>query len=360
VFVPVLLEEKDGVRTLYAQGAESADDPATTVVAPPAEGSLQTAASIVTTKRPAGSTVGPAKPITTTKLVTTTKAPGTTKPLGTAAAIPTTKKPTSTTEDAYQKQKDTINSSNMTKEEKAAALKLLSYKMDENGIFYVEHQPWQKEFGFNLSYDVAAPFLQLVYGTVRVKFRYGYVYKYYKDGDKKGQVMYDENNQPIYETDSAGNPIPKDWMIQMWKGRYGLLILGGEIGVYTKASTQKAEHYYSALAEEELIMAMDIYQHNFSTGKTKYLFTRGPESAWWLTGFVYGNFNDNKSNNKGKDEIIMVANVQCPDQEFLNLFANGLSGAGFSSGSPGRQNPETYTTSGTSLKFCWQFIDQDK
>jgi len=239
----------------------------------------------------------------------------------------------------------------------AESLSLLSYRIDGNGIFYVEHSPWQKQFGFNQLYDISSPFLQLVYGTVRVKFTYDYVYKL----DSKGQPIYDaKTKKPVYETDSKGNKIPKDWQIQMWKGRYGLVMLGGEIGVYTKPSTQKANHYNSALLEEELVFAIDLYQHNFKTGKTNYLFTRGPESSWWLTGFVPGNFNDNRANNKGKDEIIMVTNIQFPTKTMLDLFVKGMEKAGFRKGAPNYKNTETYTVSGNSIKFSWQYIDEDR
>lgn len=328
--IPVQLVESDSVNYLYAPEGDSKEDASTIDLT-----SLGNLAS-------AG----------TTKPGTTTTKPAT---LATAAAVKTTKKP-DVTKDEYQQAKDEINSNpNLSDKEKREALKLLSYKLDKNGIFYVEHEPWQKQFGFNQIYDLAAPLVQMVYATIRVKFRYGYVYKLYTEGDNKGKVIYDAAGNPTYETDSNGKPIEKDWMIQLWKGRYGLVMLGGEIGVYTKPSTQSSEHYYSAVAEEELVMAMDLYQHNFTTKKTEHLFTRGPESNWWLTGFVPGSYIEYNN----KKEIILVANMQFPTEEMMKLFANGMKAAGFSEGNPGRDNPETYKMSGTSLKFSWQYIDQD-
>jgi len=322
--ISVMIEDIGGLRTLYAEQGDESETDVTDL------GNLNESTTKASTK------------------------PTTTKPLATAPPIATTAKPTGTT-DPYQAAKDEINNSNMTPREKQEALKLLGYKMDKNGIFYVEHEPWQKQFGFNTIYDLAAPLIQLVYATVRVKFRYGYVYKLGTTGDEKGKVLYDDSGNPLYETDRWGRPVEKDWMIQLWKGRYGLVMLGGEIGVYTKPSTSTAEHYYAAVAEEELVMAMDVYQHNFATKNTKYLFTRGPESAWWLTGFVPGSFF--QYNNK--PEVIMVANIQFPTEEMLSKFAGGLRNAGFREGSPAKDNPETYRTSGTSIKIAWQYIDQD-
>jgi len=193
--------------------------------------------------------------------------------------------------------------------------------MDENGIFYVEHPRWGEDFGTYHIYDLSNPVIQLVYGTVRVKFSY----------------------------DS------KDWMVQMWKGRYGLVMLGGEIGVYNKPAGQTGERYYSALPEEELIVGMDVYQHNLKTGEKTYLFTRGPQSDWWLTGFVPGSFYEYNK----KSEIIMAAEIQFPNAEMLQAFETAFAEAGFTQGSPGRDTPETYEVSGSSLKFCWQYLDQE-
>jgi len=327
--IPVLIDDSGGVSLLYAEQGDAEDDPTTIDI-----GSLQTAAAPGTTK-------AATKPVTTAK------------PLPTAPPISTTKKPTGT-KDPFQEEKDKIINSNMTAQEKRQALNLLSYKMDEKGVFYVDHEPWQKQFGFNQIYDLASPLIQLVYGTIRIKFRYGYVYKLGTEGAEKGKVLYDDSGNPIYETGFNGKPIEKDWMIQLWKGRYGLVMLGAEFGVYTKRADQQAEHYNAAVAEEELVMAMDVYQHNFLTGKRKDLFTRGPESAWWLTGFVPGSFHEfNK-----KEEVIAVADFQFPTEEMMRLFYNGMKAAGFRDGSPGPSNPETITTQGLHVKFCWQHIDQ--
>jgi hypothetical protein len=330
--ISVLEVEENGQRKLYAKG-----------------GPLDKDADLTDTTTK-GNHLKPPPTLPTTKRTTTTTKRTTLPPR--ASTVPTTARP-NVTKDPFQEEKDKINNSNMSASEKKNALKMLSYQMDKNGVFYVEHEPWQKQFGFNQIYDIAAPMIQLIYGTVRIKFRYDYVYKL----DDKGKVQRDLTGKPIYETDSRGNPIPKDWMIQMWKGRYGLIMLGGEVGIYTKPATQAAEHYNSAVAEEELIIAMDVYQANLQTGAKKHLFTRGPESAWWLTGFTPGSFHDETSPNK-KSEIILVANIQFPSDDMLRLFCSGLSKAGFHSGSPGRDNPETYTTVGHSVKVAWQFLDE--
>jgi len=190
---------------------------------------------------------------------------------------------------------------------------LLEYKMDENGIFYREDLGWLESirknpnhgiWGYNFG-DEPSPSEHTVYATVQVKFRYG----------------------------------SKDWMIEMYKGRAGLVMLSSEICVSP---------------EEELIFKLDVYQHNFLTGDTKRLFTRGPEKAWWYNGFVPGSFYEfNK-----KEEIIVVGSITFPDEDMLRAFEEPFAAAGFKKGKPGRDKPEEYSVNGNTLTFSWQYIDQ--
>jgi hypothetical protein len=330
--------------------AEIGDNPAKTTTATT---KAQTAKTTTTANKGTSSNgatttktrVATTKKTTTTKKVTTTKKTTTTKKSSNASSV-------------IASQQQNILDSSMTSEQRRSAFELLNYKIDANGVFYVASEPWQKKFGFNKIYDIAAPFLQMVYSTVRIYFTYDYVYDAYTQDTgsyKVGDLKLDAKGNPVYKLDAAGKKIPKDWMVQMWKGRYGLVMIGGEIGVYTKAHTQTTEHYFSASKQEELTMAMDAYHMNFLTGASEKIFTRGPMSAWWLTGFVPGNFYQQNK----KAEIIMVANLKFPNETMLGLFVGGLKNAGFSAGSPGPKNPESYVISGLNVKFCWQYIDVD-
>jgi len=187
---------------------------------------------------------------------------------------------------------------------------------DEDGVGFYEQtrSPWPPPI--LASHDFPA-----VYVTVRVKFQYG------------GQ----------------------DWMIQLWKGRYGLVMLGGEIAVLKKPVEQPAEHYWPIEPSEELAISMDVYQHNFVTGKTKHLFTRSTDAAWWFNGFVAGSFMEYNR----KDEIVMVGTIAFPDPEMLKAFEESFAKIGFKSGTTDHEHPETYAIDGNALTFSWQYIDQD-
>ena len=105
---------------------------------------------------------------------------------------------------------------------------------------------WQRKFGFNLFYDIAAESNPIfVYNTRRFKFTYG----------------------------------DKDWMIQIWKGNYALVTNGGEIGVYTREKGDTAMLYKSAADEDMLKMQLEVLHGSESLVK------KGPETTWWLTAF---------------------------------------------------------------------------
>lgn len=86
----------------------------------------------------------------------------------------------------------------------------------------------------------------------------------------------------------------KDWMIQFWKGQYGWLLVGAEIGVYTapegtyKNETGAVNHYNCADKEDWLKMQLDCYFSGTKENKGKYvkIFTRPYDDYWWATGFV--------------------------------------------------------------------------
>ena len=98
---------------------------------------------------------------------------------------------------------------------------LLSYKMDENGIFYDELPIWpgQDIWLTQTQQIVRKPTTDTVYSTVHVKFQYD----------------------------------QKDWLIQLRKGRYDGIMLASEICVTEKPITQEAERYYLTNPEVKIV-----------------------------------------------------------------------------------------------------------
>ena len=157
----------------------------------------------------------------------------------------------------------------------------LGYKFDPKGqYYYTSNDPWQRNFGFNVMYDFGAPFLNFYYDTFRCKFT--------SDG--------------------------KDWMIQFWKGQYGLVFLGCEIGVYNKPEGRTPEHYDCASDEDSLYMSMTFYR------KGEERFSRNYAKYWWCTGFVPGTLDSFKD----RSELSMECRITMKSEDMLDGFCKAL------------------------------------
>ena len=195
---------------------------------------------------------------TTMPTTTTTTATTTTRPL-----ITTTKGQTTT-------QKTAISDSG-----------LAGYLFNSAGdFFFTADDPWQRNFGYTEAFDTAAPFVTIYMDTMRVKFRY-------------------DN---------------RDWMVQFWKGQYGLAFIGSEIGVYTKSDDRTVEYYDAASDDDALYMSCTCYRNN------EILFSREYGKYWWCTGFVPGQlkkFSD-------RSELTVKCRITMKDSNMLLAFCNAL------------------------------------
>ena len=169
----------------------------------------------------------------------------------------------------------------------------------EQCIYYSQMEPLQRYFGFNYIYDMMAPMAGMYYDTKRIQFDY------------------------------AG----KDWMIQLWKGQYGITA-GAEIGLYNK--TDKIMQYDCASNDELITMSFDFYNQN------EYVFSRGPEKHWWLTGF--------KVFHAGVPMLIdLDIKLEFPDVQMANAFEQGLKEVQKTS----FLDPITYTRTAKTFKIHW-------
>ena len=137
---------------------------------------------------------------------------------------------------------------------------ILSYQYSYVDDYYYtnDKDAWQYNFGFGKIYDIASPYILLEYDYVRVFFTYE----------------------------------DKDWMLQMWKGQYGLVFYGGEIGIYNRPHDDKGVNawtFFNCPAEEDwLNMEMCFMWDEYSNGEYKAVFKRPYGKYWWCTGFVVG------------------------------------------------------------------------
>lgn len=196
---------------------------------------------------------------------------------------------------------------------------LVSYLYDARGYFYVEDDPWQRYFGFNRLYDIGAQYAFMYYNTVRVKFKY--------DG--------------------------LDWMVQMWKGQYGYVFIGSEIGVYTKPQSRLIDQYDCASDANSLKMEMTLYRHD------KRLFATDYGTRWWVTGFVPGTIIDLNGSYGDRSQLILTSRITLKDAEMTNAFVKALKAQGFKDeGYEGPSTPDRFMVTGNDVYSCWRYLAQ--
>ncbi len=178
-----------------------------------------------------------------------------------------------------------------------------SYQYAPDGnYYYTNEDPWQRALGYNELYDASAQFVAIYIDTMRCKFEY------------------------------AG----KDWMIQFWKGQYGYVFIGHEIGIYNKPKNRGAEHYDAVSDEEAIYMSMTGYRKGVE------LYTREYGKYWWCTGFVPGKLDKFSD----RSELSLTARMTMKDNEMLVAFTNSLKDNGMILG-------EDFTVKGLDVYVNW-------
>lgn len=209
----------------------------------------------------------------------------------------------------------------------------LGYRKDTvNDYYYCDDKDcWQKNAGYNEIYDNLASGAAMLIDQVRIRFTYEH----------------------------------KDWMIQFWKGQYGWLLVGAEIGVYTapegtyKNDPGAVNHYNCADKEDWLKMQLDCYFSNTKDNKGKYvkIFTRPYDDYWWATGFVKGQLT---KYNQPRTELKVKGRITLKTQEMADIFVEGLKACGFARATSATQLPDdTYYQNGKDVYVLWSTIYHD-
>jgi hypothetical protein len=206
-----------------------------------------------------------------------------------------------------------------------SAVNLASYKYDPDGNYYYtdDKECWQKNFGFNEVYDTFAPITMMYYDTVRTTFEYG----------------------------------GKEWLIQTWKGQYGMAFVGGEVGVYTRnPNLNVGSHFVCADKADWLNMEMAFMWDEYETGDYRAVFNRDYDKYWWATGFVVG--FPNGSLRKTLSEFRLVTHITFKDAEMADAFCEAFEENGFKRVSKLNNNePDTFVQVGSDVAFVWQNIN---
>ncbi len=203
---------------------------------------------------------------------------------------------------------------------------VLSYQYSYIDDYYYtnDKEAWQYNFGYGKLYDVVAPYVLLEYDYVRIYFTYE----------------------------------EKDWMLQLWKGQYGLLFYGSEIGIYNKPHSEEEDNFftfYNCPTEEDwLKMDMTLY-HQKLNGEYVREFTREYDDYWWCTGFKDGHLRVEEP----ADELRMQSRITFKDEEMAKIVAEGLKECGFvQAESKEDVGLDEYYLEGKDIHFKWQDINE--
>lgn len=185
-------------------------------------------------------------------------------------------------------------------------------------------QCFQKNFGYNYTYDIGANFIDFSIETTKLDFKYE----------------------------------DKDYRIQLWKGQYisgEIGTVGGEIGVYTrpKGTVSALDHYNCAAEDDWLKMEMTVFWDEFDNGEYLPQLTRNYNDFWWATGFVDGQLKNRRDSNSMR----VLGRITFETVEQAEAFDAAMSKKGFTkveNFSP--YEIDTYKRYEKDVIFLWQNI----
>ncbi len=154
-------------------------------------------------------------------------------------------------------------------------------------IFYSLMNPWQRDLGYCRLYDEASAALSMIIDSEPIRFEY--------NGRK--------------------------WLIEFWKGQYGMNT-GGEVGIYyTNGPDLNIPGvfngtFYFCVKDEDCINMSFAFRKNGNL-----LFTRSGYH-WWLTGFKLGEFSK-------PSELSMDILLDLYDKRMATAFVEALKKAGY-------------------------------
>ena len=157
-------------------------------------------------------------------------------------------------------------------------------------IFYSLMNPWQRGLGYCRLYDEASAALSMIIDCEPIYFEY--------DGRR--------------------------WLIEFWKGQYGMNT-GGEVGIYYTTGPNLNipgvfnGAFFQCLKDEDCIDMSFAFRKNGNL-----LFTRSA-IHWWLTGFKLGEFSK-------PSELSMDIVLNLYDRRMAVLFVEALKKAGYTEG----------------------------
>lgn len=154
-------------------------------------------------------------------------------------------------------------------------------------IFASRHDAPQKLFGYMHLFDLSAPYFNMVFDYETFYFDYG----------------------------------NKTWLIEMWKGQYGINT-GCELGIYyadtiVPSSEYRSTHFQAAAPSDMLDISLQLNRHS---DKRKQQPTRLAQMRcrhWWLTIFKMGTFTK-------PEDLFVNTSIRFKNPYMLHQFLDSL------------------------------------
>lgn len=204
-----------------------------------------------------------------------------------------------------------------------------SYRFSyEDNCFYADDKNcWQSAFGYMNIYNLVAPYTGIEIDFVRLHFDY--------EG--------------------------KSWLMQLWKGQYGAVFYGDEIGIYTydglvdKDRISVLTNYQKPDEDDWLYMEQSLYRDELNNGKFVHQFTRSRDRYWWNTGFIPGHLWQTEP----ADELRLVATIEMKSEEMARIVGNELLSCDFKEVTSKDDMPlDSFFIEGKNLSIVWQNISE--
>lgn len=166
----------------------------------------------------------------------------------------------------------------------------LPYKHNEDGdYYYVSDENY--DYSYNYFYDEVAPAAGIFIDQVQIPFEY--------EG--------------------------KNWLIQLWKGQYGMILLGSDIAVMTADKTADGlEDYSFATGDDRLEIKLQCSRKNGT--ESEELFALDSAKHCFANGYSKGQLVNYTT---PLSELNTYAEITFKSDEMAKLFAKGLKNAGF-------------------------------
>ncbi|MCH5261946.1 MAG: DUF4474 domain-containing protein [Lachnospiraceae bacterium] len=175
------------------------------------------------------------------------------------------------------------------------------------GFFSSTQDAWQKTAGYTWLYDYMASRFQMVIDTLPVYFDY------------QG----------------------KTWLIEFWKGQYGIST-GAEIGIYHADRLLTKAEYKTALfhaVEDEEMLPCTLRLCNMTEECVQ-----NSDRHWWLTAFLPGRFSK-------PSDLYLTVSLCFPDGEMRDAFYGGLRDTGCT--------VEDLTVQGLCVSFTYHLSNEE-